>query len=279
MLIPTAIAYSVIAPLVLGFATIGLGLLYIGYRYNILFVYNLNIDTRGLIYPRALKQILTGIYLSQICLIGLLAVKKAIAPLILEVVILVVTVLFHLSLNSAYDPLLNFLPLTLETEEEALLSLEHGHEEEAENAEKNGKNGTVSEGVKTGSTDDEKDLGATRTLSAPQGATKKPNFFSKWLHPDIYCDYYTMRRMVPKNGLEISYTEELEASAYYNPAIASPTPLLWIPRDQLGISKQEIAHTSKVIPITDESAEIDEKGTISFNHDVLPPVYQAPTYF
>ena len=28
---------------------------------------------------------------------------------------------------------------------------------------------------------------------------KKPNMFTKWLRPDIYTDYATMRRLVPKD--------------------------------------------------------------------------------
>ncbi|KAI9796523.1 MAG: hypothetical protein M1825_000611, partial [Sarcosagium campestre] len=42
------ITYSCIAPLMLGFATVGLWLIYFMYRYNLLFVYNANIDTKGL---------------------------------------------------------------------------------------------------------------------------------------------------------------------------------------------------------------------------------------
>lgn len=45
-----AITYSIISPLVLGFATIGMYLIYLAYRYNLLFVFNCTIDTKGLIY-------------------------------------------------------------------------------------------------------------------------------------------------------------------------------------------------------------------------------------
>ena len=39
-----AICYAVVAPLVLGFAAIGLYLFYFAYRYNFMFVSNSNID-------------------------------------------------------------------------------------------------------------------------------------------------------------------------------------------------------------------------------------------
>ena len=42
-----------------------LGLVYFAYRYNFLFVYNTQVDTKGLAYPRAWKQTLTGVYLAE----------------------------------------------------------------------------------------------------------------------------------------------------------------------------------------------------------------------
>ena len=40
----------------LGWATIAMGLFYLAWRYNVLFVTDTQIDTRGLIYPRAIKH-------------------------------------------------------------------------------------------------------------------------------------------------------------------------------------------------------------------------------
>lgn len=114
-----AIVYAVIAPLCLGFSTLGMSLFYIAWRYNVLFVTDTGIDTRGLIYPRAIKQLFTGIYLSELCLIGLFGASVAIGPLVLMVVFTVFTVLFHLSLKSAIDPLLTNLPQSLMAEEES----------------------------------------------------------------------------------------------------------------------------------------------------------------
>ena len=35
---------------------------------------------------------------------------------------------------------------------------------------------------------------------------KKPNMITKWLKPNVYCDYATMRRLVPKD-VEIRYDQ------------------------------------------------------------------------
>ena len=265
-----AITYSVIAPLMLGFAAIGLYLLYLATRYNLLFVYNANIDTKGLVYPRALQQITVGIYLSIICMIGLFGVGQAAGPAVLMVVFLIGSILFHVSLNSAIDPLLHTLPKSLDVEEEALLALEDGITNGV--TEHEGK-----DGVSSATNGTETTTAAGKNLPPPPH--KKPNFIVKWLFPTKYTDYFTLRRLVPRNFADIIYSPEVERNAFYNPAVASPTPLLWIPRDEMGISRQEVAHTSRVIPVTDEGAYIDEKGNVRFNEEERPPIYQEKIYY
>lgn len=264
-----AITYSIIAPLVLGFATIGLWLIYLAYRYNLLFVFNAQVDTKGLIYPRALQQTTTGVYLAIICLIGLFGIKTAIGPLILMVVFLIFVILFHMSLNTALDPLLLYLPKSLEAEEASLLAVEDGNH--------NGNNVATEKGVHLTATGDSSASAEKGLSAAPR---KQPNFFNKWLRPDKYTDYQTLRRLVPRGFAEIVYNPITERDAYYHPAISSPTPLLWIPRDKMGISRQECRHSSKVIPMTDESASFDDKNNLVWDHDEgRPPIYQEKIYY
>ncbi len=70
-----AITYSLIAPVILGFAVVGVGFLHLVYRYNLIYVYDSEIDTRGLVYPRALMQLLVGLYFSEVCMIGLFSLR------------------------------------------------------------------------------------------------------------------------------------------------------------------------------------------------------------
>ena len=269
-----ALTYSVIAPLMMGFAAIGLYLLYLATRYNLLFVYNANIDTKGLVYPRALQQITVGIYLSIVCMIGLFGVAQAAGPAIFMAIFLIGSILFHVSLNSAIDPLLYTLPKSLEVEEESLLALEDGNAKGMED----GKAGASTQGG--GYTNGNGvDTTTTSSKTLPAAPHKKPNLIVKWLFPGIYQDYFTLRRMVPKGFADISYSPEVERNAYYNPAVASQTPLLWIPRDEMGISRQEVSHSSRVIPITDEDAYFDEKGNVKFNEEERPPIYQEKIYY
>ena len=230
-------------------------------RYNMIFVYNATIDTKGLVYPRALKHLTVGIYIGEVCLIGLFGINQAPGPTVLMVIFLVFSVLFHMCVLNAYPPLLDTLPRSLEVEEEHLLSLEKGHS-----------NGESADEIKNGA----ESSGGPTSLPPPH---KKPSLITKWMRPDLYTDYHTLRRLVERDFANIEYTPEIERGAYHNPAVTSEAPLLWIPRDKMGISRQEIAHTSKAIHITDEGAEFDEKGNIHWDPDTRPPIFQDKIYY
>lgn len=58
------------------------------------------------------------------------------------------------------------------------------------------------------------------------------------------------------------YTEEELRTAYFEPCIASPSPVLWIPRDNFGFSQHEIVETDNSISITDEGAHLNDKNKI-----------------
>jgi hypothetical protein len=269
----------------MGFATIGLYLFYFAYRYNLLYVSNADIDTQGRAYTRALQHLTVGVYLLIVCLIGLFAMASganqiAVGPLALMIILLVFVVLYHMSMNSAMEPLLNYLPKNMEHEEESLLAGERTKlsSESHSNGVNNGVSATdngvsnVDSGVAAvDSAEAEKGLGHTEASEAKP----KANFFTKFLRPDIHADYATLRRLVP-NPLDVApYPEEVERNAYFNPAINAQAPLLWIPRDPLGISRQEVAHSSRVIPITDEDAFVDENAKITWDMDKgQPPVYE-----
>ncbi|KAJ4387182.1 phosphate metabolism protein 7 [Gnomoniopsis smithogilvyi] len=256
-----AIVYSVIAPLCLGFSTVGMSLFYFAWRYNVLFVTDTNIDTRGLIYPRAIKQLFVGIYLAELCLIGLFGASVAIGPLVLMVVFTVFTVLFHISLKSALDPLLSNLPQSLMAEEESRrANLVSPVSSDKEKLETKGTNGS--------------------SMDSPSPAPKKANVFTKFLKPWIYADYYSMRQLLPQHEYKFGVTEELEQNAYFPPSINAQPPLLWIPRDRAGVSAQEVIHTGKVIQITDEGCELNEKNKLQWDQDgARPPVWEEKAIY
>lgn len=253
----------------LGWATVAMFLFYFAWRYNVFFVTDTQIDTRGLIYPRAVKQLFTGLYLAEICMIGLFGASAAPGPLVLMVAFLVFTALFHISLNSALNPLLYNLPLTLlaEEEETGLLDPEAAA----------GPSTTASKDKAVPTTDaaagPEDSVAQARAARKVTG--KSGNFLARFLKPWIYADYATLRNLVPRGVSLEPYSEDVAANAYYPPSVTSATPLLWIVRDAAGVSKQEVAHTSKVIPITDEGCELDEQGKLVwYREGTRPPVWE-----
>ncbi|KAL4907575.1 hypothetical protein BDW74DRAFT_166891 [Aspergillus multicolor] len=275
-----AITYSCIAPLVLGFATIGLYLFYFAYRYNLLYVSNANIDTQGKAFARGLQHILVGCYLLVVCLIGLFAIGAggnpiSVGPLVLAIILLVTMVIYHVSLNSALDPLINYLPKNLEAEEEALLS----REATVANGTNGEYDGTATASAADGHAADNVDS-AEKGLSLATPADPKASFLAKYLRPDKYAGYRQLRTLVPNGAETVAYPPEVERNAYYHPAIGAQAPLLWIPRDEMGISAQEVAHTSRVIPITDEDAWLDEKNHIVWNIEKgVPPIFEEKIHY
>ncbi|KAK5987054.1 hypothetical protein PT974_11171 [Cladobotryum mycophilum] len=93
-----ALSYACIAPLILIFYT--------------------GLDSKGLFYPRALQQLIVGLYLAEVCLVGLLGLSKAYGAMGLTIALLIFTVLIHLNLREAIAPLARSLPQTLSIEEE-----------------------------------------------------------------------------------------------------------------------------------------------------------------
>ncbi|KAE8446486.1 hypothetical protein EG329_011949 [Mollisiaceae sp. DMI_Dod_QoI] len=426
-----AITYSLIAPIVLGVAAIGLSIVYISYKYNLLYVYSSERDTRGLCYPRALKQTLTGIYLAEICLIGLFGIKGAYGPVVLMFGLVIFSALFHVSLNDALSPLLYNLPRTLAAEEELLKAgnhplaaenLEDKHDHDNDFApnldpEDGGNVGYDSDFDPSDPTDVSHGQqssrggipveGADKIVSLSAGTLKsamrkkyysspipgwmeridfwspwmypvaaqdpkKVNFALKWLHPEVFCNYHILRAGIPAElyNLDASdptfsdpassskpagskllasispgvpsstptspqtqprdsiisnptspiwqqnhtatnpnafspispisstypppsssqmspqtqtqnsslqnhnftnpptkgvhtYSPSLLKDAFSPPSMRKRSPRLWIPRDAAGVSVQEVAHSNKVIEMSDEGAWLDERGRLA----------------
>ncbi|KAM4065632.1 calcium-dependent channel, putative phosphate domain-containing protein [Hirsutella rhossiliensis] len=261
-----SLVFSAIAPLVLGWSTIALALFYFAFRYNIIFVSEATVDTQGLIYPRALKQLFAGIYVAETCMIGLFSISKAAGPAALMAVLLIFTILFQTTMFKKIDPLLYGLPCSVLTEEQTIEvnNLEAAVGDGSHGA--NGKPATLNKAQCSGS-----------------GVEKKGNFLMKFFKPWVCADLATLRTMVPAEedmGFEQVHTNEIEATAYLPPSVTSKTPMLWIPADSAGVSKQEVALTSKVAPTTDEGATIDEKNKINWETDsARPPIWKEKIYY
>lgn len=242
-----AITYSGIAPLVLGFATVGFMLVYVAFRYNFLYVYETTIDTKGEAYQKALRQLLTGVYLSEICLIGLFAIATAkspyaAGPLAIMCVMLALTIVFQI-----------FMKTALAHEETRLayannITPTNGHHEDGLPTEKShaAADGPLSEHVPRPS--------------------KTPAFLRKLFNPDRHSLNALSTSLGQfYNTPQPALPDAVQKGAYFNPAVTSPTPVVWLVHDDMGISEREVRDTRKAVPgleTTDEQAVFNEKGKV-----------------
>ncbi|SCW00638.1 LAFE_0C08636g1_1 [Lachancea fermentati] len=104
--------YSIIAPIILVFSTGSLILLYVAYLYNTNYVLGFSFDLRGRNYPMALFQAFVGLYLAEICLIGLFVMAKTWGPVVLEAVFLAFTALCHIYFKRRFLALFDAVPLS-----------------------------------------------------------------------------------------------------------------------------------------------------------------------
>lgn len=260
-----AIVYACIAPLTLAFATIGLTLYYASYRHNLLYVCLSKIDTRGEAYERALKQMPTGIYLAELALIGLFSARNATIQTVLMIALLVLTAAVNLILDRTLRPLELYLGLDeLQAAEVPLLAQEDGVSPEDE--------------VALHMSAHNRRLGINKLGTGTATALSK--FFDMFI---------TSARDEVEGWLAIpdreddspAPSEDELANAYENPAFTSKTPKLWLPRDQAGVSRDEIKENEEAgIPTTDEAAEIDENGKLWYDpHFENVPVWKKPKSF
>lgn len=79
------------------------------------------------------------------------------------------------------------------------------------------------------------------------------------------------------------YTKQEHDEAYMHPAINSEVPIVWIPRDKYGLSKQEINASSQAVgneslTVTDEEAWFNEKGKIEWRHEEEGDLKRVPIW-
>jgi hypothetical protein len=214
-----------ISPLILAFGAIAFGFVWFAYLYNFLYVFNTDIDTYGKVFPRAIWQTMTGLYILEVCLAGIMGIKEAWPQFALMIVTIPVTALYQIFLQWKLRKALLYVNATALLPESAQV---HDNATEA----------------KKSSTSD--------PVTQPSSAEKIP-------------DEATLG--TPKGSHEIPHTE------YQHPAVSAPTPIVWLPKDGLGISDEEVADmTEKGIKASNGGATMSDKVKLAWTED--PPDYE-----
>ncbi|CUM65239.1 uncharacterized protein PRCAT00002871001 [Priceomyces carsonii] len=276
-LICISLAFSMIAPLILIFAAAAFFLVYVAFAHNLSYVLVEGADLRGRNYPTALFQTFTGIYLGQICMIGIFAVGKGWGPIVLQAIAIGATVFCHVNLNKAFGPLLDVValdcmrPLDGVSQTYSFKGVTEFKTKilDKKNLDKNNlmnekreheqiKNDIIDESDIPESTN-VVPLLADRDFKTLE--TKNP--IIRFLRPDVFLNYRHVKTMLPAAyNIEPDMTDNKHA--YDLPAISAALPGVWIPRDPMGLSKIEIEETPKPISITDENSGFNEKGKVIF---------------
>ncbi|KAF2022063.1 DUF221-domain-containing protein [Aaosphaeria arxii CBS 175.79] len=244
-----AIAYSCIAPLVPAFAAAGLALFYYSYRYMLLFTVQAKIDTKGECYTLALQQILTGVYLAELCLIGLFSFRKATGPTIMMGVLLVLTAAYNAVMNRYLAPLEKYLPADLAAE------VGNGSEEAAPLL-------AAEEGEAPPQPSDSHIVRLGQHAHVPR---KVLDPIARFFQPHIFASHRAMRAWLQEDDSfdadadGPSYKEEDVQKAYLNPALTSSTPVIWLPKDRIGATEVEVRENEEAgLKCSDDGAWLDE---------------------
>jgi calcium permeable stress-gated cation channel len=328
-MITIGLIYSVISPLILIFNITTFGLFWIVYRYNTLYVTKFRFDTGGLLYPKALNQLFTGLYVMELCLIGLFFLVRdennevvCFGQGITMIVFTVLTVIYQFLVNEAFGPLLRYLPITLEdaavARDEEFARAQRKRWNMGGEAEDEGENiNDVLEEQERRERDADRaaEEMEMRTIEAkrhkldPRKLMPEP---SRWAdrsrnrrskdfghYPRREEDEYTtshhhMQRNNTKDleaqrdarigdALFSGFHDEIEdltpderdklvQRAFQHEALRAKRPVIWIPRDRLGISDDEVYRTqmfSKHIWISNEHTGLDGKGRVVYRRS--PP--------
>lgn len=348
------IIYSIIAPLILVFMIIIFALFWIVYRYNVLYVYQFRNDTGGLLFPVAVNQLFVGLYVMQLCLVGFFFISEdanhdvvCFPQAIIMLICLLFTILFQWLMNSAFNPLFQYLPITLEDEavirdeefaraqagkfaplrpgqaieddrdiQDVLAEQEQREEDADDKAESQEKrnieehrrsrresshHGTVHTGKTNRDSYHQSTGGSSRPSwkndrwrQAPTAATDKLRHLARMernqdkpVADPKTADVQTTRaqdveaQRTVGDVLFSGFADELEdltpderdllvRYAFQHRALRAKRPVVWIPRDKLGVSDDEIRRAKKMSTVAihdDEKGGVVEKTNIWMSNE------------
>ncbi|KAJ8062118.1 hypothetical protein OCU04_008679 [Sclerotinia nivalis] len=218
------------------------------------FVLSNNVDTKGYSYAKALQQLTVGVYISELCLLGLFIIKNRIGPIVLMGVLFIVTGIYHGMMRHALKHLAMYPPKSADGDDQTALF---------DSSENDPAKATV---LQTRSNASREDAPPSEdTKSKTRMFCEKLFNITKFGQPELAKEF-----VAPLALLEAPvYEDNVENEAYVNPALTSRPQTLWIAEDPMGISKDEIAKTSHVIPISNALARFNEEGKIVWDRNTI----------
>ncbi|XBW37964.1 hypothetical protein QEN19_003549 [Hanseniaspora menglaensis] len=289
-------SYALISPIILLFGFVGFFILYVAYLYNFCFVYEQKTDSKGVHYPRALYQTIVGLYLGQICMLGLFVVGKGWGPIVLQLICLLVTAFVHINMTSSFDYLNeNVIPLECMLAKDGKSStysyknVANFNNSSSENIKelptkytmrKYTKNtnkqdsSTLAKSIQTDMTyeqpssiiqENENSIQAIPLLADISETLIDENsvpYYKRFFQPHIFKSYAYCKQKLPLSYMQEDPIDPKTHVDNYNlPSVSDKCPLIWLPKDQYGFSDHFVKLvSSKGIECTDMGGVINEKG-------------------
>lgn len=217
------------------------------------------IDTKGHCYTLALQQMLTGVYIAELCLIGLFSLRGAGGPTILLGILLICTIIFNILTNRYFAPLEQYLP--------ADLALDGSSDEDDEEA-------PLLSSAEEGESDamQREEARIHRVSNAVRVPPKVTGSLARFFEPHIFASHKAMKQWLRDGDYDEDdapeYSDEDVRKAYLNPAYTSQTPVIWLAKDDMGVSRKEIQENEKKeLKCSDEGAWIDKEGNLKWSVD------------
>ncbi|KAH9941598.1 uncharacterized protein BXZ73DRAFT_97988 [Epithele typhae] len=276
LLVVITLAYSIISPIINGLAVGTFFLFYLLWKY--LFLWQLDGkgagETGGLFFPKAIQHVFVGIYIQQIVLAALFFLARdanqeasAVPEGALAIVLIAFTAFFHIIINNSYGPLIKYLPLTL---------AEHGHnDEDVKAAEQELAADAVKEGsIVEGTTSDVEKRSLHKRASAgalegdaqaqPEASGSLPpspvDQKKSSLAPPLLSEARSRRTSASSIA---PIDEEAGPKDFYHPASVEPAPVVWLPRDPLGLGEAEARACREAgVEVSTVDAVMDDKGHV-----------------
>jgi hypothetical protein len=183
--------------------------------------------------------------------------SEATGPLLMLIVLLIVTAIFNYTTNRYFAPLEQYLPADLAFESEdddeqapLLSSAEEGESDAFHSAESR----------------------IDRVAESTRVPLHVVSPVARFLQPHIFASHNAMKAWLRDGDFdeddEPEYSEDDLKKAYLNPAFTSKTPVVWLAKDSVGVTKNEIGEVEKMgLKASDQGAWLTVDGKLKWSVD------------
>lgn len=299
-----ALTYSVIAPLVLGFAAISFFLIFFAFLYSLTYVLQpQQADARGRNYATALFQLFVALYVSEVLILALFVFSKNWACVALEGVWILVTAICHQLFKWKFLPLLEVVPISAikcasgdrtfqyPMYDQGLKEIKTEGQNYWEGGNQLGLTDSPVDQVAVDPKTDESDANTrtgineketfqeTKNAVAPvrepssAGKENAGGALRRFFKPKTNT-FEMVRGEMPNAYLNyIEYNPDFVRTAYADPVVNDEEPHIWIPKDDMGLSEIEKNKAlENGVDVSDSDAGFDEKGRVVYFGP--PPSYE-----